>query len=189
MRMRSWCLALAASTLLAGAAVAQDFPAKSLRFLVPFPPGGAVDILGRSLAQPMSRALGQNVVVENRPGGNTVLGAELVLRAPADGHTLFLMAPSFTVNPLVRSDMPYDTFVTWQIAGDMLPDANKEQILATGFFRNHKYTEEGGVIPEEYRIEYNLDKTKTYSKGIIGLTVECAQCHDHKYDPFSQKAY
>jgi hypothetical protein len=88
-----------------------------------------------------------------------------------------------------NENLPYDKFVTWQIAGDMLPDANKEQILATGFFRNHKYTEEGGVIPEEYRIEYNLDKTKTYSRGIMGLTVECAQCHDHKFDPFSQKDY
>jgi hypothetical protein len=71
----------------------------------------------------------------------------------------------------------------------MLPNATKEQILATGFFRNHKYTEEGGVIPEEYRIEYILDKTKTYGKGIMGITIECAQCHDHKYDPFSQKDY
>ena len=88
-----------------------------------------------------------------------------------------------------NENLPYNKFLTWQIAGDMLPDANKEQILATGFFRNHKYTEEGGVIPEEYRIEYNLDKTKTFSRGIMGLTVECAQCHDHKYDPFSQKDY
>ena len=88
-----------------------------------------------------------------------------------------------------NENLPYNTFLTWQIAGDMLPDANKEEILATGFFRNHKYTEEGGVIPEEYRIEYILDKTKTYSKGIMGLTVECAQCHDHKYDPFTQKDY
>lgn len=88
-----------------------------------------------------------------------------------------------------NKNLPYNDFLTWQIAGDMLPDANKEQILATGFFRNHKYTEEGGVIPEEYRIEYLLDKTKTYSKGIIGLTVECAQCHDHKYDPVSQRDY
>ncbi len=88
-----------------------------------------------------------------------------------------------------NKNMPYDQFITWQIAGDMMPDANKEQILATGFFRNHKYTEEGGVIPEEYRVEYIVDKTKTFSKGIIGLTVECAQCHDHKYDPISQKEY
>jgi len=88
-----------------------------------------------------------------------------------------------------NKNIPYDQFLTWQIAGDMLPDANKEKILATGFFRNHKYTEEGGVIDEEYRIEYLLDKTKTFSKGILGITIECAQCHDHKYDPFSQKDY
>ncbi len=86
-------------------------------------------------------------------------------------------------------NLPYDKFLTWQIAGDMLPHANKEEILATGFFRNHKYTEEGGIIPEEYRIEYNIDKTKTFGRGIMGLTVECAQCHDHKYDPISQKEY
>lgn len=88
-----------------------------------------------------------------------------------------------------NENLPYNKFLTWQIAGDMLPDATKEQILATAFFRNHKYTEEGGVVPEEYRIEYIIDKTKTFSKGILGLTVECAQCHDHKYDPVSQKEY
>lgn len=88
-----------------------------------------------------------------------------------------------------NTNLPYNKFITWQIAGDMLPDANKEQMLATGFFRNHKYTEEGGVIPEEYRIEYLIDKTKTFGKGILGVTIECAQCHDHKYDPFSQKDY
>ena len=88
-----------------------------------------------------------------------------------------------------NQNMPYNQFLTWQIAGDMLPNATKEEILATGFLRNHKYTEEGGVIPEEYRIEYLLDKTKTYGKGIMGITIECAQCHDHKYDPFSQKDY
>ncbi len=88
-----------------------------------------------------------------------------------------------------NENMPYSQFLTWQIAGDMLPNANKEQILATAFFRNHKYTEEGGVVPEEYRIEYLIDKTRTYGKGILGVTIECAQCHDHKYDPFPQKDY
>lgn len=88
-----------------------------------------------------------------------------------------------------NENMPYDQFVTWQMAGDLLPNATKEQVLATAFFRNHKFTEEGGVIPEEYRIEYVLDKTKTYTKGLLGLTAECAQCHDHKYDPISQKDY
>ncbi len=88
-----------------------------------------------------------------------------------------------------NKNIPYDEFITWQIAGDMLKDTDKEKILATGFLRNHKYTEEGGVVPEEYRIEYLLDKTKTFTKAILGITVECAQCHDHKYDPFSQKDY
>lgn len=88
-----------------------------------------------------------------------------------------------------NQNMPYDQFLSWQIAGDLLPNANKEQILATAFFRNHKYTEEAGVILEEYRVEYNIDKTKTFSTGILGLTVECAQCHDHKYDPISQEDY
>ncbi len=88
-----------------------------------------------------------------------------------------------------NENLSYDRFLTWQIAGDMLPNSNKEKILATAFFRNHKYTEEGGIIPEEYRVEYNIDKTKTFGRAIIGLTVECAQCHDHKYDPISQRDY
>jgi hypothetical protein len=88
-----------------------------------------------------------------------------------------------------NKNIPYNTFLTWQIAGDMLPNATKEQMLATAFLRNHKITEEGGVIPEEYRVAYNIDKTKTFGKGILGLTLECAQCHDHKYDPISQKEY
>ncbi|MEP6748977.1 MAG: PSD1 and planctomycete cytochrome C domain-containing protein [Bacteroidota bacterium] len=88
-----------------------------------------------------------------------------------------------------NTNLPYNQFITWQIAGDMLPNATDEQILATAFFRNHKYTEEGGVIPEEYRVEYLIDKTKTFGRGILGVTIECAQCHDHKYDPFSQKDY
>lgn len=88
-----------------------------------------------------------------------------------------------------NTNMPYDRFVTWQIAGDMLPDATREQVLATAFNRNHKFTEEGGVIDEEYRIEYVTDKTNTLGKGLLALTVECAKCHDHKYDPISQKDY
>ncbi|MHA4739134.1 PSD1 and planctomycete cytochrome C domain-containing protein [Dyadobacter sp. MSC1_007] len=88
-----------------------------------------------------------------------------------------------------NKNVPYDRFVTWQLAGDLLPNASKEQILATAFLRNHKYNEEAGIILEEYRIEYNLDKTKTVSSGLLGLTVECAQCHDHKYDPISQEDY
>jgi hypothetical protein len=88
-----------------------------------------------------------------------------------------------------KNNMPYDQFVIWQLAGDLLPDASLEQVIATGFNRNHKITQEGGVIPEEYRIEYVSDRTMTFGKAFLGLTVECAKCHDHKYDPISQEDY
>ncbi|MCF1714564.1 PSD1 and planctomycete cytochrome C domain-containing protein [Flavihumibacter sp. RY-1] len=88
-----------------------------------------------------------------------------------------------------NENKPYNEFVTWQLAGDLLPDASMEQLLATAFNRNHKITEEGGVIPEEYRVMYVSDRTDLLGKGILGVTMECARCHDHKYDPFSQKEY
>lgn len=83
----------------------------------------------------------------------------------------------------------YEKFVTWQLAGDLLQKPSKESLLATGFNRNHKITQEGGVIDEEYRIEYVTDRTNTFGKGLLALTFECAHCHDHKYDPISQKDY
>jgi hypothetical protein len=88
-----------------------------------------------------------------------------------------------------KKNMPYDEFVTWQLAGDLLPNATKEQIIATGFNRNHKITQEGGVIPEEYRVEYVSDRTQTFATAFLGLTYECAKCHDHKYDAIAQKDY
>ena len=88
-----------------------------------------------------------------------------------------------------NSNMPYDKFITWQMAGDMLPNATKEQILASGFNRNHKITQEGGVVPEEYRVEYVADRTVTSAKIMMGLTVECARCHTHKYDPISHDEF
>jgi hypothetical protein len=83
----------------------------------------------------------------------------------------------------------YKKFVSWQLAGDWLAPENKEAILATGFNRNHKITQEGGVIDEEYRVEYVSDRTNTFGKAFLGLTFECAKCHDHKYDPLSQESY
>ena len=83
----------------------------------------------------------------------------------------------------------YDKFLTWQLAGDLIPNANKESILATGFNRNHKITQEGGVIDDEYRIEYVTDRTNTFSKTFLALTFECSKCHDHKYDPITQRDY
>ena len=88
-----------------------------------------------------------------------------------------------------NSNYPYSKFLTWQLAGDLLPNPSKEMLLATGFNRNHKITQEGGVIDEEYRIEYVTDRTNTFGKAFLALTFECAHCHDHKYDPISQKDY
>jgi hypothetical protein len=88
-----------------------------------------------------------------------------------------------------NENMPYDQFVTWQLAGDLLPDATKETLLASAFNRNHKITQEGGVIDEEYRVEYVADRTNTFGKAFLGLTMECARCHDHKYDPISTRDY
>ena len=88
-----------------------------------------------------------------------------------------------------KENLPYNDFITWQLAGDLLPDPSLEQIIATAFNRNHKITQEGGVIPEEYRVEYVADRTQTFGTAFLGLTMECARCHDHKYDPVSQKNY
>jgi hypothetical protein len=88
-----------------------------------------------------------------------------------------------------NQNYPFDKFITWQLAGDLLPNPTKEMLLATGFNRNHKITQEGGVIDEEYRIEYVTDRTNTFGKAFLGLSLECAKCHDHKYDPISQKEY
>ncbi|WP_092170217.1 PSD1 and planctomycete cytochrome C domain-containing protein [Cyclobacterium xiamenense] len=88
-----------------------------------------------------------------------------------------------------NKNLSYKDFITWQLAGDLLESPSKEQILATGFNRNHKITEEGAVDEEEYRVTYVSDRVNTVGKALIGMTFECAACHDHKYDPISQKEY
>jgi hypothetical protein len=88
-----------------------------------------------------------------------------------------------------NSNMPYDQFVTWQLAGDLLPNATDEQILATTFSRLHPQKVEGGSTEEEFRVEYVADRNHTFGTAFLGLTIECCRCHDHKYDPISQKEY
>ena len=88
-----------------------------------------------------------------------------------------------------NKDQPFDRFAVEQIAGDMLPDATVDQRLATGFNRNHRINDEGGIIPEEYAVEYVVDRVETTSAVFLGLTAGCARCHDHKYDPITQKDF
>jgi hypothetical protein len=88
-----------------------------------------------------------------------------------------------------NKNMPYDEFATEQIAGDLIPEATQDQILATTFNRLHPQKVEGGSVPEEFRVEYVADRAQTFSTVFLGLTMECARCHDHKYDPLAQKEY
>jgi hypothetical protein len=88
-----------------------------------------------------------------------------------------------------NENLPYDDFLTWQLAGDLLPNATDDQRLATTFNRLHPQKVEGGSVPEEFRVEYVADRNHTFGTAMLGLTLECARCHDHKYDPISQKEY
>ena len=88
-----------------------------------------------------------------------------------------------------NENLPYDQFITWQLAGDLLPNATDDQILATAFNRLHQQESEGGSVEEEYRVEYVADRVQTVATAFLGLTFECSRCHDHKYDPVTQRDY
>jgi hypothetical protein len=94
----------------------------------------------------------------------------------------------WVVNALNR-DLPYDRFIIEQIAGDLLPDATQNQVVATGFLRNSMINEEGGIHPEQFRMEAMYDRMDAIGKGILGVTIQCAQCHNHKFDPLKQEEY
>jgi len=88
-----------------------------------------------------------------------------------------------------NENLPFDQFMTWQLAGDLLPNATDDQILATAFNRLHQQESEGGSVEEEYRVEYVCDRVQTFATAFLGLTFECARCHDHKFDPITQKEF
>ncbi|QEG24525.1 DUF1553 domain-containing protein [Mariniblastus fucicola] len=88
-----------------------------------------------------------------------------------------------------KQNMPYDQFVSWQLAGDLMENPTRDQIVATAFNRLHSHKKEGGVAVEEFRVENVADRTHTFSAAFMGLTMECARCHDHKYDPTKTKEY
>jgi len=89
----------------------------------------------------------------------------------------------------LNRDMPYNQFVIEQLAGDLLPGATQDQIVATGFLRNSMINEEGGIDPEQFRMEAMFDRMDAIGKSMLGLTIQCCQCHNHKYDPFTQEDY
>lgn len=103
-----------------------------------------------------------------------------------DKHRDFSAYRDWVINSY-NDNMPYDQFVTWQLAGDLLQHPTKESILATAFNRLHKKNSEAGIVFEEYRVEYVADRTLTVGRAFLGVSMECARCHDHKYDPISQK--
>lgn len=88
-----------------------------------------------------------------------------------------------------QQNLSYKDFITWQLAGDLLPNATQDQILATTFNRLHSQKVEGGSVPEEFRIEYVADRVHTFGTAFLGLSFECTRCHDHKYDPLTMKDY
>ncbi|MEQ1892776.1 MAG: DUF1549 domain-containing protein, partial [Planctomycetota bacterium] len=88
-----------------------------------------------------------------------------------------------------QTNKPYDRFLVEQLAGDLLPDKSDETLVATGFQRNSMITHEGGTIPEENLVNYGVDRVKTFGEAVLGLTLACAQCHDHKFDPLTQEDY
>ena len=108
-RLAQWSFALLAMLIVGGGALAQTYPAKPVRLIVPFPPGGGTDNLGRLIAQKLTEALGQQVTVENRPGAGTIIGTEAAAKAPADGYTLLMAQTATGINPSIYPKLPYDT--------------------------------------------------------------------------------
>lgn len=94
----------------------------------------------------------------------------------------------WVVNAINR-DLPYDQFIIEQLAGDLIPNRTEDQLIATGFLRNSMLNEEGGVDPEQFRMDALFDRMDAIGKSVLGLTVQCAQCHNHKFDPISQEEY
>jgi len=118
---------------------------------------------------------------------------DLARYADSHGYTvdrLRDMSPyrDWVINSFNRN-MHYDQFAKWQLAGDLMPNPTRDMIIATAFNRNHPQNMEGGIIEQEFQTEYVVDRTNTFGQTFIGLSVGCARCHDHKYDPITQKNY
>ena len=156
-------------------------PAEIDAFLLDDAPGAYERVVDRVLASP---AYGERMAWE------WLDAARYADSNGYQGDTERTMWPwrDWTVDA-INAGMPFDRFTIEQLAGDLLPDAGPGQVLATGFHRNHMINGEGGRIPEENRVEYVFDQTETTATVWLGLTVGCARCHDHKFDPVTQREY
>ena len=144
-------------------------------------PGAFERVVDRLLA---SRHFGERVAVD---------WLDAARYSDSYGYQSDLLMPTWPYRDWVvkafNQNLPYDQFLTDQIAGDLLPNATRDQKLATAFSRLHRQSNEGGSIAEEFKVAYASDRVETFGTAVLGLTVGCAKCHDHKFDPFSQKDY
>lgn len=176
----------------AAASSAQEFPSAAVRFVVPLPAGGTMDIIARTLGQPVARALGQNVIVDNRPGGGGggIIGTEVVARAPADGHTVLFIGNGFTMNPALRSKLPYDTVKDFTAVARVasnplvvsvhpsLPAKNLKQLVALARARPGELTFASGTAAgglrlnaERFRTAAGIDIVNVpYQGGVPAVT-------------------
>jgi len=112
------CAVVCGTSLMAGTALAQAYPTKPIQLVIPFPPGGATDVIGRLVGKKLSEKLGQSVVIDNRPGAGTIVGAGFAAKAAPDGYTLFLSSgTTFTVNPAIHAKLPYDPVKSFEPIG------------------------------------------------------------------------
>ncbi len=156
-------------------------PAELDAFLADAAPDAYEKVVDRLLASP---AYGERMAVD---------WLDLARYADTHGYQADRYRPMWPWRDWVikafNENLPYDKFITWQLAGDLLPHPTQEQRLATAFNRNHMQTEEGGSVAEEFRVAYVCDRVNTFGTTFLGMTLQCARCHDHKYDPITQKEY
>jgi hypothetical protein len=156
-------------------------PKEARAFLADHSPGAYEAVVDRLLASPH---FGQRMAVP---------WLDAARYADSYGYQSDLLCPTWPYRDWVvaafNRNLPYSQFILDQLAGDLIPDADDSTRLATAFDRLHRQTNEGGSIEEEWRTEYVADRIQTFSTALLGLTLECARCHDHKFDPLTQKDY
>jgi tripartite-type tricarboxylate transporter receptor subunit TctC len=158
-------LALGFAVALPGAALSQAFPAKPVRLVVPFPPGGATDIIARLLGQKLQEIWGQTVLIEYKPGGGTVVGTDFVAKSPPDGYTMGVVITAHVINPGLRTDLPYDT--TKDLSGVSMVAVQHIALVATPGL-------EANTVPELIALAKKNPGKLTYATPGTGTAMHLA---------------